>query len=615
MSSAAHRTVGHPVGAGTRRLLSGLILLALVGLAVVGTAAPALAHASLVEVAPADRAAVASPPTEVMLVFDEPVTLPTGGLRVFDSDANRVDEGALDTDDPLVVGVALPAELPDGGYVVTYRVVSEDSHPLTGVSTFTVGDAAAVDDALVAELFGGGDGLAGVLGPALRALGYAAVLLAAGVVLCSGLLLRREDDRRFAARLSVRAALVGIGATVLAVPVQAAAVTGEGLPDVLGPTVLGEVLASSFGQGTLVRLVWLGALAVFVARRAPWPASALAAAISLGSFLLDGHQRSVEPTWLLVSGDAVHLGAAALWFAGLVLLAVLVRRRGLDDDPVGAARLVARFSTLALVSFGLVAAAGGAMAWALVRTPQALTSTTYGWTLLAKVALVVLVLVIAVYNRQRLVPAIGARVVPSGGAVGADGEVDTAGSPRDREADPDRDPDADPAARAGGDTVVGPGDRAVRRSRVAWRQLRTTLAVEVTLLLGVLAVTGALVTIQPAAQAAGVTGAFQTVGSLTDELDVEITLDPNRAGLNAVHIYVLDQTGRPADAVEDLHLNLTYVPEDIGPFRIEPFSAGPGHWTGNIQDLTFAGEWRIEVVAGIDRFTEARTEIPVVVNP
>jgi len=603
----AAQDVPHVTGATVRRGGAIVLAAAVASLLVAVTATPALAHASLVETTPSDRASLDAVPEQVTLRFSEPVMLSTGGLRVFDGDANRIDEGAIEVGGPETIGVGLPTDLPEGGYVVTYRVVSADSHPIGGVSTFTIGAADAVDDALVTELFSGGGQVVGILGPALRGIGYLAVLLAAGVVFTTALVVRRPEDRRRGARLSVRAAAVGIAATILAVPVQGVAVTGGSLFAVLRPTVVGEVLASSFGQGTLVRLVALIVLAVFVARRAPALPSGIAAAAALGSFLLDGHQRSVEPMWLLLGSDLVHLGAAAVWFGGLVLLVLLVRSRSLEDDAVGAARIVQRFSGVALVSFVAVSLAGTAMSWALVRTPRALLTTTYGWTLLAKVGLVGLIVLVALYNRQRLVPAIAARAVPAGGAIDAGDEVGP-GVRSDVSTAPD---DVAPAAEAGGST---PADATIRRSRVAWKQLRTTLTIEVSLLVAVLAVTGALVTIQPAAQAAGITGAFQTAEALTDDLDVEVTIDPNAAGRNAIHVYVLDGTGRPAADVDELYLDVTFVPEEIGPLRIEPFFAGTGHWTANTEALAFDGEWRIEVVAGLDRFTEERTEITVFVN-
>jgi copper transport protein len=296
--------------------------------------------------------------------------------------------------------------------------------------------------------------------------------------------------------------------------------------------------------------------------------------------VLDGHQRSVDPQWLLVGADLVHLLGAAAWLGGLVLLATAVRARRLDDDPVAAASLVVRFSRVALWSVVALTVAGVAMSWALVRTPRALTSTGYGWTLVAKLAVVVVVVAAAAYNQRRLVPAIAARRAPAGAAT---------------------------------DLADGP-DRAQRRSLAAWRQLRATLLVEVVGVATVLALTGFLVSQRPAAEAAGVTAAFEGRAALGDDLRVDLIVDPNRAGRNAIHVYVVDDAGLPAGEVEDLRLELTYVEEAIGPFVVEPFPAGAGHWTATVDDLAFPGAWNIRVVAGVDRFAEAAAELEVVVN-
>jgi copper transport protein len=277
-----------------------------------------------------------------------------------------------------------------------------------------------------------------------------------------------------------------------------------------------------------------------------------------------------------------------------VLLAVAVRRRRLDDDPVGAARMVVRTSSVALWSVLALGLAGGAMSWVLVRSPRALTSTGYGWTLLAKVAIVVLVLGVALYNRQRLVPAVTARLSPAGGA--------DDGHRRGRRG-------------AGDGETPWPSDRS-RAS--AWRLVGSCarpLLVEVVGLALVVGLTGFLVSQQPAAEVAGMTGAFEATATLTDDLDVDLVVDPNRAGRNAIHVYVLDATGRPADGRRRPAARAALRPEDIGPFTIEPFFVGPGHWTATLDDLAFPGEWEVRVLAGIDRFTEADRRVPIVVNP
>ncbi|GGI02932.1 copper resistance CopC/CopD family protein [Egicoccus halophilus] len=587
MTGSLHPT-SRADGPATARLLL-VVALALAWL--VALAVPASAHASLIETSPPDGTRLEAAPEQVLLRFSEAVSSTPDGIRVFDADATRVDAGERETVSPTEVAVALPADLPDGGYVVTFRVISADSHPVAGTFTFVVGDGEQVDDALVADLFGGaGQEWTGVVGPLLRGASYLGVLLAAGAAAFSAWVAARREERDVAWTWAVRGAVLAAVTSLLAVPVQTVAVTGRSLAGVFASGGgLGDTLVfSSFGQSTLLRLVALAAFVVAWQRLDRGRGGAgshlevlVTGALAAGSFVLDGHQRAVEPTWLLIGADLVHLLGAALWVGGLVLLLGAVRRRRIDDDPVGAAGLVSRFSRLALWSVLALTVAGVAMSGVLVRTPRALTATGYGWTLVAKVGLVALVLLAAAYNRWRLEPAIAARVVPTGGAVDVGAETT---------------------------------DRVAQRSRRAWGQLRTTLAIEVIGVAAVVAVTGFLVSQRPAAEAAGITGAYQTTVALTEDLDVDLVVDPNRAGLNALHVYVLDETGRPVGDVEDLRLELTYVPEQIGPIEVVPYVAGPGHWSANIEDLRFAGEWEVRVVAGIDRFTQADVRVPVVVN-
>lgn len=529
---------------------------------VVASTGPTLAHAVLLEVEPADGAELLEAPAQVRITFDEPVEVPTGGLRVYDTAANRVDEGVVPTRDPAIVAVGLPASLPDGGYVVTYRVVSTDSHPLAGVTSFVVGTGPAVDDTVVAEVFAGSGGATGgPAGPLLRGLGALATLLAGGAVAFSLWVARSDADRAAARRLGVRAATVGAVLGLLAIPVQGAAVTGAGLLGALEPGALSEVLRSTFGAGTAVRVVWLVALALLWRARAHPVAVVTAAVAAVGSYALDGHQRTVEPTWLLMGADVLHVLAAAGWFGGLVLLAGALTRRG-RQDPADVGRLVARFSSVTLVTVGVLVLAGTAMAVVLVGSPSALLPTTYGRLLVAKVAIVAVVLVVATYNRWWLVPAV----------------VGDA---------------ADPPA--------------------AWRRLRTTVRLEAGGLAAALLVTGFLVITQPAVDAAEGGGPYQATEAVGDGYELDLVVDPNRAGRNTLHLYVLDTAGRPAEAATDLALELTYLPEGIGPIPVEPFAAGPGHWVATIEDLTLPGEWEVRAVIGFGRFEEheARLVIPV----
>lgn len=573
-------------GPRTAALVGGLLAIVLL----VASGTPASAHAALLETTPFDGQNVEEAPERVAWTFNEPVTSTSGALRIFDSDGERVDTGEQTQASPEQLAVGL-GDVGDGSYVATYRVSSVDGHVIRGAFVFQVGDGAAVDDETLAAIFsGGGDSAVAVLAGVARAAGYAGALVLGGALLWAVVVARRgrPDERARAHTWATRGAVLTAAAAVVAVPAQAILTSGMGLEAVTTGLVLGETATSSVGVAALVRL---GAAVLVVVllrgRDGARDAAGLAGLAVLGSFLLDGHTRTADPAWLLYLGDAVHLLAGAAWFGGLVVLAGSIRARRQEDDPVGAADVVARFSRVATWSLVAVTLAGSAMSWALVRQPRALVGTDYGWTLLTKVALVAVVILVGVYNHRRLVPAVTRAVAPAGAA------VDTSAS--------DAATTADARARVG---------------RAAWRQLGRTARFEVVVLVAVLGVTAFLVNLRPAAEEAGITGAFDTLVAIDGtDLQLNFVVDPNRVGFNELHFYILDHTGRPHGDLDTVEARLTQPDRDIGPIVREPFVAGPGHWQLDGNDLGVPGEWVVELVLGIDRFTEERVEVAVVVNP
>ena len=106
---------------------------------VVLLAVPASAHAVLLATTPAQGAVLTTPPRAVSLRYDEQVTYNPGAVRVYNEQGSRVDSGSISKPSPDVVQVSLPPHLPDGAYVVTWRVISADTHPVEGAFTFQVG--------------------------------------------------------------------------------------------------------------------------------------------------------------------------------------------------------------------------------------------------------------------------------------------------------------------------------------------------------------------------------------------------------------------------------------------------------------------------------------------
>jgi copper resistance protein C len=120
----------------TSGLMLSLALSAVMVLSVVG-AAPASAHAVLVKITPLAGAELTTEPTEVVLEFDEPVNSTFATVVVSTARGVSVTRGK-----PAVLGGTvrqpLSPSMTSGVYRVAYRVVSNDGHPVSGESAFTL---------------------------------------------------------------------------------------------------------------------------------------------------------------------------------------------------------------------------------------------------------------------------------------------------------------------------------------------------------------------------------------------------------------------------------------------------------------------------------------------
>ncbi len=153
-------------------------VLAGVGILLVVAAPAASAHAVLESTTPTQAAVLTTAPTEVDLRFDESVEVALGAIRVLDSNGNRVDVGAAHhpNGSGRDVAVGLRSGLTNGTYLVSWRVISADSHPVGGTFTFSIGHAGAVASVTSSS----GDHTVAVLFVVARFLGYAGLVVFVG---------------------------------------------------------------------------------------------------------------------------------------------------------------------------------------------------------------------------------------------------------------------------------------------------------------------------------------------------------------------------------------------------------------------------------------------------
>lgn len=601
------------------RVLVGVVLLVL---AVVFTGSPAGAHAELLETSPAAGAALDEPPDEVLLRFSEAVEANAGGVRVFDSDGERLDSGDVHHPEGASSDVALDLPtLGDGSYVVTWRVVSADSHPVQGAFTFQVGETGPGEatQALAEELLAaqGEDTAVGAAYAVTRALVFGALLLLVGGTAFVAGLWPAGAGHPVVRRLVACAWIGAVVSTALGIGLQGAYGAGLGLDAVVDLDVLREVVDTRFGVVWVARLALL-ALALplvvalgrdLVAGRHPTrllTASLIGVGVALMATPgLSGHASSGRLVAAAVVADTAHLAAAAVWLGGLTLLAAVVLRR---DSPYELDRVVPRFSRLSFTAVVVIAGTGTFQAWRQLDSLDALNHTTYGRLLKVKLGAVAVLLGLAAISRSwvrrhyRLAPA------TSAGSESPDDSQGTA-SPANTTAPAARAASDDPLGAGNPANPDGPGARDGATVRIS--RLRRSVAAETAVAVVVLGVTSLLVNAVPGSQ--DMAQPYSTQVEVSDDLLADVVVDPAKAGPLDLHIYTLTPAGQPAPVETDVTMELRLAERDVGPLAVPLQRAGPNHFVAYGFDVPISGLWDLEITIPISDFDLAtgRTQVPI----
>jgi copper transport protein len=541
-----------------RRLVAALAG-ALIGLfwVLLGPAGPASAHAALVASDPGNGTIVPDAPNKVTLTFSESVQLLDGKIQVLGPDGSRADQG-----DPTADGGTVTIPLRSGGgrgtYLVSYRVISADSHPVGGSITYSVGAAstpptAAVDDAKV-------DPVVRALIPVGKYLGYAGLVLLIGPTLVLALLWPHRLSRRGPARLIWTGVGLILGSTLLAIWLQVPYSIGTTLFDVrVGD--LRDVLGSTFGAVMLVRLGVILA-AAFLLRpllrgdggesKADLALLGVLGVAALATWPLTGHPTASPVAGVSVVVDAIHLAAASVWLGGLVMLAAFLLRKANERELGAILPIWSRWAATAVTALIL---AGTVQALIEVSSLDGLVNSTYGRLILIKIALVVAVLGVAAVSRRMV-------------------------RGRTAESEP--------------------------------RGLRRIVIAELAITAVILGVTSALVQIPPprTAEAADTAAVSTTVTKTltTSTMALQVDIFPATVGNNSIHLYAYTPDNKPLTVVE-WTATAALPSKGIEPIAIPLLRLTDFHAVGDIA-LPQAGEWTFKFTArtsDIDQSTVSTT--------
>lgn len=508
----------------------------------------ACGHAVLVDSVPQDRAVLASPPTDIVMRFNEPVT--PIALRVLDSLGRGVAVQSPGSSPGSLVRVVLPSDLPPGGYLVSWRVVSADAHPIGGAFAFTVGSAGAVpmtDDQARREAVW----KAAVI--TNRTLGDAALLLAAGGALAIGLVFGAALPRGGRA-LIVGSAILAMLSAFLSIPLARGWIAAAPVSALLDFASWNPGADAPHRARALLIVVGL-ALVLFAVRSNAGVGRVAAcggALIACAGLPFSGHVAALSPALPGQLALFVHAAGAAFWIGSLPLLALALWQA----PPPEALRLLKGFSAFAIGIVALLVFAGTGVALTRVRDIDALTES-YGRILLFKIGLVALMLALAITNRR--------------------------------------------LTRAG-------------RAAAATTRLRRNIVLEIVLAAGVLVLTAWLGHTRPPEEGrAHVHGPAAGRAFVSVEGDGAVLLieaRPGRRGQNRLTGYMTDASGQPI-AARQLAVELALPSAGIEPLTADARLEKDGKFVVEAITLPLAGRWSLRVDALIGDFEKRVFTLPL----
>jgi copper transport protein len=409
----------------TARRRAGIATLAVA--AALALPAGASAHAVLERTTPAASGTVNVPPVEVSLTYSEPVEPRFAVVSVNDADGQQLTTAPPSRSPEDVTTLTVPVDrIQQGWYLVYWRVISADGHPVRGAYTFAVGPNPGP-----APEFGVPSISETAATPRLiaaRFVAFLAVMAAIGLFVLRVATVRPLVRRVSGTRLRAVTVAFGIASAVglLAIPVYVDLATAQfalrSAFDLGG--VVPVMRASAFGRAFLDLEV---AFALFVVaasltlwvdrpereRRSVAELLAVAGALAAaGATLLiasvAGHAGQTSPRGLAVPLDWIHLAAGSLWVGGLIGLLVLWRNLPVTQPVAGLVVCVPRFSNVAFVSVVALVGAGTLAAILHLPTLASLWQTSYGQALLAKIALLATATLLASVNLLRTKPRLAA---------------------------------------------------------------------------------------------------------------------------------------------------------------------------------------------------------------
>jgi len=514
--------------------------------------------------------------TQITINFSEAVDVGFSYIRVFDNNGNQIDNKNTqypNPDDESILIVTTPP-LQDGVYTVTTQVLSKvDGHLVPYAFVFGVGDVELPPPPQITieqQIYfpEAGARLPGLVGQVIVLGAAISSLLIWRGVKKSWIRENVEFQKFFHGKFST---ITGIGLfAVFASNIMMLIIQTMRLQ-----TSASDVLETSFGTIWIIRMgltVVLLAVWFLLENKTAGAAKKQLLVLGLSLALIGtttaiGHGAASEQFSAIVI-DYAHNLIASVWIGGVIFFGfiLLPAFAKLDDSKKELASLlmIPRFSSVFIVSLGIVIITGPTLLWLLEDDVSLLSQSYYGWMIIAKIAIGSAMVALGGYNQFRI---------------------------------------QRPAEKSPGSPV---------HQKLA-RSLRMEAVLGI-ILIGVVALltNSSLPTSQGEETRSQIPDGYSTF-AFSESLRFAVDITPLKSGANTISISVLDSNGKPLDDLTKLGAKVSNPQKNISPIEI------PLEKTGSIYrgEMTFgfSGTWNIEIDAQRSNNPNESVSFSVIVKP
>src|ERR671910_652785 len=587
------------------------------------------AHPFYVDSTPKPFQSIAEFTGEVKVFFSEPIELPYSDITVLGPDGKAVDKKDAHNVNGHTSSIAasIQENLPPGIYTVNTKVLSAvDGHVVDNSFTFGVGTEGAASNDVGSDRVGQLTGLAGrqsekdivsIEESLSRFPGYVGQVIAFGVAFAMIWLWKPFNQIPWLVELLApfRNRISSVAAKILIVGASLILISGLGMIIVQSASVdatILEIISTKFGNVWSIRMIQASVLLLLTVnifrrntKRGQHSGTAeisavLALALSLlVTYSLIAHAAASNIP-LAILADFCHSIVASIWIGGVIFLAFafIPKLASLQEsDNIKAtvlSILIPRFSTVVVVSLGIILITGPLLLWTLENDLEITLASIYGRVLLGKLSIGLVMIAMGGYHQFLTQKKFGSLLVSA-----------TSISSMNRSGTSENSLDTKSSAEF---------LKSVKR-------LNKTLKIEAALGVGLLFMVSLMAnmalpsgefTAYERANAEDITEAGSTasaslagnrappenelseVAYLVDGNRIKLNIKPYTLGQNTFEVTYYDSNNSISRFINSSTIKLTQVERGIGPIEVDMSNRSPGFFSVDTA-FSLAGRWTVQV--------------------